>query len=205
MQCRHLGLVDYLETWQDMQRFTNERGSETEDELWLLQHPPVFTQGQAGRAEHVLSSGNIPIVQSDRGGQVTYHGPGQWVVYVLCDLRRAGLGVRRLVEAIEESLIALLKDYGISAASRRDAPGVYVGESKIASLGLRVRRGCSYHGLALNVDMDLAPFRGINPCGHEGMAVTQMRDCVPGGTALDMVSVGDALLEKLTRYLSEPQ
>ena len=157
--------------WQ--QRFTDTRDEATPDALWFLEHDPVYTQGQAGRQEHLLAPGSIPVVASDRGGQVTYHGPGQLVVYLLLDCRRRGLGVRALVDAIEGALVDALGAWGIESHARRDAPGVYVGEEKIASLGLRVRRGCSYHGLALNVAMDLAPFAGINPCGMAGLAVTQ--------------------------------
>jgi lipoyl(octanoyl) transferase len=178
MRVRKLGLIEYAQSWQAMQDFTNERGPDTEDELWLVQHPPVFTQGQAGKAEHVLVPGDIPVVQSDRGGQVTYHGPGQWLVYLLLDLRRNDLGVRDLVDLIEHSIVAVLGGLGISAQPRRDAPGVYVDAAKIASLGLRVRRGCSYHGLALNVDMELEPFSRINPCGFQGLEVTTIRRCL---------------------------
>ena len=199
MKLRRLGEVDYLETWQAMQDFTDSRGPDTEDELWLLQHPPVFTQGQAGRAEHLLMPGGIPVLQSDRGGQVTYHGPGQWVVYLLIDLRRQRLGIRDLVDLIEQSVVAVLSDLDIAASPRRDAPGVYVGGAKIASLGLRVRRGCSYHGLALNVDMDLEPFSRINPCGHEGMAVTSVRECLGAEPAVD--AIGESLLEALADRL----
>jgi lipoyl(octanoyl) transferase len=199
---RRLGLVDYLETWQAMQHYTDSRSSETEDQLWLLQHPPAFTQGQSGRAEHILSPGNIPVVQSDRGGQVTYHGPGQWVVYLLYDLRRCGQGVRWLVDALEETVVDLLAGYGVVAESRRDAPGVYVQGAKIASLGLRVRRGCSYHGLSLNVDMDLAPFQCINPCGFEGLTVTQVADCLPADRCPTMDAVGDDLLALLADRLA---
>lgn len=195
MQLRRLGLVDYQETWSAMQAFTSSRDAATADELWLLQHRPVFTQGQAGKAEHLLMPGDIPVLQSDRGGQVTYHGPGQWVVYLLIDLRRHALGVRDLIDLIEHSVVAVLAQLGIDAAPRRDAPGVYVNGAKIASLGLRVRRGCSYHGLALNVDMDLEPFARINPCGYEGMAVTSIGDCL--GYAPDIDAVGEALLEQL--------
>lgn len=177
---REPGLLDYLPTWQAMQRFTNGRGPETGDELWLLEHAPVFTQGQAGKAEHVLFPGDIPVVQVDRGGQVTYHGPGQLVGYLLLDVRRLGIGVRELVSRIERSLIELLAGYEVEAHARPDAPGVYVGEMKIASLGLRIRNGCSFHGLALNVDMDLAPFRRINPCGYAGMVMTQLKDQARG-------------------------
>ncbi|MEE4462103.1 lipoyl(octanoyl) transferase LipB [Azotobacter chroococcum] len=177
---REPGLLDYLPTWQAMQRFTNGRGPETGDELWLLEHAPVFTQGQAGKAEHVLFPGDIPVVQVDRGGQVTYHGPGQLVGYLLLDVRRLGIGVRELVSRIERSLIGLLAGYEVEAYAKPDAPGVYVGEMKIASLGLRIRNGCSFHGLALNVDMDLAPFRRINPCGYAGMVMTQLKDQARG-------------------------
>jgi lipoyl(octanoyl) transferase len=192
LKLKRLGEVDYLDCWHAMKHFTDGRDPDTEDELWLLQHPPVFTQGQAGRAEHVLTPGDVPLVQSDRGGQVTYHGPGQWVVYLLIDLRRRKLGVRDLVDLIEDSVVELLSGQGIEACTRRDAPGVYVGASKIASLGLRIRRGCSYHGLALNVDMDLEPFSRINPCGFQGLAVTSIRECL--GESPDMNAIGESLL-----------
>lgn len=175
---RELGLQDYLPVWQAMQRFTNERTPDTDDELWLLQHNPVFTQGQAGKPEHLLLPGDIPVVQSDRGGQVTYHGPGQLIGYLLLDVRRLSVGVRDLVSLIERSLIELLAGYGVTAAAKPDAPGVYVDGAKIASLGLRIRNGRSFHGLALNVDMDLEPFRRINPCGYAGLAMTQLRDLI---------------------------
>lgn len=171
---RRLGLVDYLPTLEAMRRFTQERDAGTPDEIWLLEHPPVFTQGQAGKAEHVLAAGDIPVVQVERGGQVTYHGPGQLVAYLMLDIRRRDMGVRDLVTAMERSLVDTLAGYGIQAAPRPDAPGVYVGRAKIASLGLRIRRGCSFHGLALNVDMDLQPFQRINPCGYAGLVMTQM-------------------------------
>ncbi len=197
---RRLGEVAYLPTLDAMRSFTDGRGPETPDELWLLQHPRVFTQGQAGRAEHVLAPGDIPVVQVDRGGQVTYHGPGQWVVYLLVDLRRRGLGVRALVDVIERAIVALLAAHGIDAAPRREAPGVYAGADKIAALGLRVRRGCSYHGLALNVDMDLEPFRRINPCGYQGLEVTSMAACLPG-VSLDFDAIGEALLAAVAAEL----
>ena len=171
---RYLGQQAYLPTWRAMRRFTDARSSDTPSELWLLEHPPVFTQGQAGKAEHLLDAGDIPVVQSDRGGQITYHGPGQLVAYLMVDLRQVGKGVRQLVTILEESVVALLAAHGIKAGARPDAPGVYVDQRKIASLGLRVRRGCTYHGLALNVDMDLEPFSRINPCGQVGLAVTQL-------------------------------
>jgi lipoyl(octanoyl) transferase len=173
---RELGIVDYQQAWHAMQHFTDARGGDSTDELWCLQHPPVFTQGQAGRAEHILDAGNIPVIQANRGGQVTYHGPGQLVVYLLVDLRRKQLGVRALVDVIEQSIIALLDKYGVAAQADPKAPGVYVEGRKIAALGLRVRRGCSFHGLALNIETDLAPFARINPCGYAGMTVTRLQD-----------------------------
>lgn len=172
---RQLGRRDYLPVWQAMQRFTDERDESSRDELWLVEHPPVFTVGLNGKPEHLLSPGNIPVVKVDRGGQVTYHGPGQIVLYFLLDLRRRGLGVRALVSLMEQAVIDLLASYHIKAESRREAPGVYVNGAKIAALGLRVRKGCSYHGLALNVEMDLEPFARINPCGYPGLPVTQLR------------------------------
>lgn len=181
-----------------MQRFTAGRGPDTPDELWWVEHPPVFTQGLAGRPEHLIDPGGIPVVHSDRGGQVTYHGPGQIVMYLLVDLARQGLGVRPLVRRIEEAIVACLARYGIEAAGREDAPGVYVAGDKIASLGLRIRRGCSYHGLALNVAMDLEPFRRIHPCGFEGLRVTQIAD--RGGPA-DPERVGRDLAGNLTAIL----
>ena len=189
---RELGLVDYEPTLRAMKAFTDTRNSETPDQLWLLQHPRIFTQGQAGKAEHVLAPGDIPVIQVDRGGQVTYHGPGQWVLYLMIDLRRRHWGVRDLVDTIERSIVMLLAEYGIEAAPRPEAPGVYVAGEKIASLGLRVRRGCSYHGLALNVDMDLEPFQRINPCGYRGLKVTSMARLLPD--TLDLDTVGQRLL-----------
>lgn len=180
VRVRDLGRTRYEPVYADMQAFTRARGPDTEDELWLTEHQPVFTQGQAGRAEHVLAPGDIPVVQSDRGGQVTYHGPGQIVGYLMFDVRRLGITVRGLVCGIETAVKATLADFGIQAETRADAPGVYVEGRKIASLGLRVKRGCSYHGLALNVDMDLEPFARINPCGLLGMQVTQVVDLAPG-------------------------
>jgi lipoyl(octanoyl) transferase len=172
---RRLGPRDYLPTWRAMREFTDQREEETLSELWVVEHPPVFTQGQAGKAEHLLGTGDIPVVQTDRGGQVTYHGPGQLVIYLLISLREAGLGIRRLVTVMENAIIGLLAQHGIDAQARADAPGVYVDNRKIASLGLRVRRGCTYHGLALNVSNDLEPFQRINPCGHAGLEVTSTR------------------------------
>ena len=195
---RRRGLIDYEATWGEMRAFTDGRTSATPDELWLQQHPPVFTLGQAGRREHLLDPMEIPVVQTDRGGQVTYHGPGQLIAYLLLDLRRAGLGVKGLVNLLEECVIVLLWSYGIAANARPGAPGVYVGGAKIASLGLRVRHGCSYHGLSLNVDMDLTPFGRINPCGYPGLAVTQVVDL--GGPS-DLALVGEALAGEIRRRL----
>ena len=174
---KDLGRVEYLPTWHAMQHFTEERDAGTPDEIWFLEHPPVFTLGLAGKTEHVLAPGNIPVIHIDRGGQVTYHGPGQLLVYPLIDLKRLRLGVRALVEAIENSVIATLKEFDIAAISKREAPGVYTQDGrKLASLGLRVRRGCSYHGLAFNVAMDLEPFSRINPCGYAGLQMTQVSE-----------------------------
>ncbi|AWM60328.1 lipoyl(octanoyl) transferase LipB [Stutzerimonas stutzeri] len=199
---RELGLIEYRSAWQAMQQFTNTRDADSDDEIWLLQHPPVFTQGQAGKAEHLLFPGDIPVVQVDRGGQVTYHGPGQLVGYLLLDVRRLGIGVRELVSRIERSLIDLLGEYGVEATAKPDAPGVYVNGAKIASLGLRIRNGRSFHGLALNVDMDLEPFRRINPCGYAGLPMTQMRDLVG---PIDICQVADRLREQLVRQLGYAQ
>lgn len=182
-----------------MSEFTNQRTPDTTDQLWLVEHPPVFTQGQAGKAEHLLFPGDIPVVQTDRGGQVTYHGPGQLVAYPLLDLRRLNIGVRELVTRIEQTIVATLAHFGIASAAKPDAPGVYVKGDKIASLGLRVRRGCSFHGLALNVDMDLSPFQRINPCGYQGLAMTQIRNLVsecPG-----LVQVQQQLVVEFARKL----
>jgi lipoyl(octanoyl) transferase len=192
-----------------MRAFTQARTDETPDEVWLLEHPPVFTQGQAGKAEHVLNPGDIPVIQTDRGGQVTYHGPGQIVGYVLLDLHRAGYGIRSLVSRIENAMIDVLAGYGIKAASRQDAPGVYVDrvfdgapeQRKIASLGLRVRRGCSYHGMALNVNMDLEPFSRINPCGYQGLRMTQVANL--GGPG-DVERVARDLEPQLLKHLGLP-
>ncbi|MBZ9664584.1 lipoyl(octanoyl) transferase LipB [Pseudomonas sp. LMG 31766] len=185
---RHLGLVDYQPTLEAMRQLTRERDAQAPDEIWLLQHPKVFTQGQAGKAEHVLAAGDIPVIQVERGGQVTYHGPGQLVAYLMLDLRRLDLGVRELVTAMEQSLVELLASYGIEAAPKADAPGVYVAGDKIASLGLRVSRGCSFHGLALNVDMDMSPFLRINPCGYAGLKMVQMSDLLSSPPAFDEVA-----------------
>jgi len=192
---RDHGLCDYLSTWDEMKQFTAQRTADTPDELWLLEHFPVFTQGQAGKAEHILNAGSIPIIQSDRGGQVTYHGPGQLIVYVLLDLRRRHLSVRDLVCHLERSVIALLKaQWDIEAYARREAPGVYVNSAKIASLGLRVRHGCTLHGLSFNINMDMEPFSRINPCGHQGLQVTQLVDLIG---ACDVSEVKPMLLNYL--------
>jgi lipoyl(octanoyl) transferase len=173
---RTLGLVEYQPTWDAMKAFTARRTADTRDEIWLLQHPPVYTQGQAGRPEHLLNARNIPVVKIDRGGQITYHGPGQIVAYLLLDLRRWHLNVRQLVRLMEQCVIDLLAEHGVAAEGRADAPGVYVGNAKIAALGLKIKNGCCYHGLSFNVDMDLTPFSQINPCGYAGLRVTQARD-----------------------------
>ncbi|RKR06403.1 lipoyl(octanoyl) transferase [Kushneria sinocarnis] len=195
----HLGVRDYLPVWQAMRRFTDERDARTPDQLWLVEHAPVFTQGQAGRAEHVLMAGDIPVVQTDRGGQVTYHGPGQLIAYPLLDVRRRGLGVRAVVSALEGSVIDALAEHGIDAHARADAPGVYVGGAKIASLGLRIRRGSSFHGIAFNLDMDLGPFGQINPCGHAGQTMTQLRELVAG--PVDRAREAERWLGYLSRRL----
>ncbi len=202
MIVRTLGRADYAPTFAAMQEFTAARDADTPDELWICEHPPVFTQGLSGRPEHLLSDIGIPVVQIDRGGQITYHGPGQAVVYVLLDLRRRGLMVRELVHRLEQAVIDLLAERRIAAARREGAPGVYVGDAKIAALGLRIRHGCSYHGVSLNVDMDLAPFAAINPCGYPGLQVTQLRDHLPNASAKDDTErVGRALATHLVRQL----
>ncbi|MEJ2384547.1 MAG: lipoyl(octanoyl) transferase LipB [Xanthomonadales bacterium] len=190
---RRLGLADYLPVWRAMQDFTDRRDAATVDEFWLVQHPPVFTQGQAGRAEHLLAPGAIPVIQVDRGGQVTYHGPGQIVGYPLIDLRRLGVGVKDFVHRIEEAIIRVLARYGVTGERIAGAPGIYVAGAKIASLGLRVRRGCSFHGLAFNIDMDLEPFRRINPCGFAGLEVTQLSALAP----VEFAAVESHLIEEL--------
>ncbi len=177
LHIRSLGLVEYEPTWRAMQRFTAERTTDTVDEIWLLQHPPTYTQGQAGKPEHLLHPTSIPVVKIDRGGQITYHGPGQIVAYLLLDLRRWKINVRELVRLMEHAVIALLAEYGVAAQGREDAPGVYVNDDKIAALGLKIKNSCSYHGLSFNVDMDLSPFANINPCGYPGLHVTQAIAC----------------------------
>jgi lipoyl(octanoyl) transferase len=176
---QHLGRTDYEPVWQAMKQFTEQRDAETRDEFWLTEHNPVYTQGLNGRKEHVLNTGNIPVVKVDRGGQVTYHGPGQLIVYFLLDLNRLGIGIRSLVMSLEQGVVNLLQGYDIDAHARRDAPGVYVGDGKIAALGLRVRKACCYHGLSLNLDMDLTPFSGIDPCGYKDLPVIQLIDLLP--------------------------
>ncbi len=198
MIVRRFVTADYLRTWRDMQAFTAARGEETQDEIWLCEHPPVFTQGLAGKPEHLLRDIGVPVVKIDRGGQITYHGPGQVVAYLLLDLRRRGLGVKALVHRIEQALIDLLVEYGITAERRPGAPGVYVGEAKIAALGLKIKNGCCYHGLSLNVAMDLAPFSAINPCGYEGLAVTQLSELCDERSS---DRVGDRLVAHLERQL----
>jgi len=202
---RRLGATDYVTTWQAMQSFTAARDAATRDEIWLTQHAPVYTLGLAGKPEHLLRADTgIPLVKSDRGGQITYHGPGQQIAYLLLDIKRRHLGVRALVRLMEGAVIDLLSGYGIAAHHRADAPGVYVlcdgREAKIAALGLRVKNGCCYHGLALNIDMDLAPFRAINPCGYTGMAVTQLRD---RGMVEAPDAVGEKLAQRLMRVLEQ--
>lgn len=198
IEVKFLGRVEYEPIWRRMQRYTEERGPEAPDELWILEHPPVFTLGLAGKREHLLAPGEIPVVAVDRGGQVTYHGPGQVVAYPLIDLKRRGLGVRRLVSCLEDAVVALLAGYGIASAARPDAPGVYVDGRKIASVGLRVRRGASYHGLSLNVAMDLEPFGRINPCGYQGLQVVDLAGL---GGPDDPDAVGRRLAEQLVAQI----
>lgn len=196
---RELGIQDYNQVWQAMQQFTDLRNEHTVDQLWLLEHYPVFSQGQAGKEEHLLLPGDIPVVKADRGGQVTYHGPGQLVVYVLLDLRRRKLGVRQLVTLLEQVLIETLAAHRIEAYAKPDAPGVYVEGKKVASLGLRVRKGCSFHGLALNVDMDLSPFNRINPCGYAGLQMTQSKDL---GGPLSVAEAKQQIIQSFSHHLA---
>jgi lipoyl(octanoyl) transferase len=198
LRLRRLGLAAYEPVWRDMQAFTDRRDDSTRDELWLVQHPPVFTQGQAGKAEHVLAPGDIPVIQVDRGGQVTYHGPGQIVAYPLIDIRRKGIGVRAFVNSIEEAIIRTLAHYSVRGERLAGAPGIYVDGDKIASLGLRVRRGCTFHGLAFNIDMDLEPFQRINPCGYAGLKVTQLSDLAD----VILAEVEDRLVGELAQLLA---
>ena len=197
---RHLGLAGYVPTYQAMRRFTDSRGAKTPDELWVLEHPPVYTVGIAGRAEHFPRSGEVPVERVDRGGQITYHGPGQAIVYTLVDLARRALTVRGMVSLIEQAVIEVLGTHGMGAERRNGAPGVYVDCAKIAALGLRVRHGCCYHGVALNVDMDLAPFSAIDPCGYPGLAVTQTRAY---GVLADATEMGDELACRITRLIED--
>ncbi|MFO8142406.1 MAG: lipoyl(octanoyl) transferase LipB [Marinobacter sp.] len=199
---RSLGQQPYMETWEAMKAFTANRDEATVDELWCLEHPRVFTQGQAGKAEHILLPGDIPVIQVDRGGQVTYHGPGQLVIYLLIDLSRRKLGVRALVDQIEQAIVVTLAESDIAAAPRPDAPGVYVNGAKIASLGLRVRRGCSFHGLALNVNMNMEPFSRINPCGYAGMSMCQVSDFEPG---ISVYEIEGRLVQALISGLGHTQ
>jgi len=198
LHIRHLGQQDYESVWHAMQHYTDTRNSDSPDELWIVEHPPVFTQGQAGKSEHILNPGDIPVIQVDRGGQVTYHGPGQLVVYPLLDIKRSKVGVRQLVTHIEQSIIDMLAKYAITAYAKADAPGVYVDERKIASLGLRIRKGCSFHGLALNVDMDLAPFRRINPCGYAGLEMVQCKEL---GGPQTVIEAGEQLIITFSQLL----
>ena len=196
MEVVHLGTTDYRRTWEEMQAYTRRRDSLTPDQLWITEHPPVYTQGLNGRAEHILNSGDIPVVQVDRGGQITYHGPGQLVIYCMLDLNRLGIGVKKLVARLEDSVIDWLQQQGVSAHTRAGAPGVYVDQAKIAALGLRIRKGCCYHGLSVNVDMELEPFSRIDPCGYPGLAVTQLRDL---GVDVGIEQLGDELADIISR------
>ena len=195
---RQLNNSDYVDVWHAMQNFTDNRDENTADELWLVEHPPVFTQGQAGKDEHLLMPGDIPVVKVDRGGQVTYHGPGQQVIYFMINLRRRKMGVRELVTLVENGIIASMADFGIIAKAKPDAPGVYVDDKKVASLGLRIRKGCSFHGLALNVNMDLSPFQRINPCGYKGLEMVQTID-LQGPASVEQA--GDSLVKHLSELL----
>ncbi len=198
MIIRQLNNSDYVDVWHAMQNFTDNRDENTADELWLVEHPPVFTQGQAGKDEHLLMPGDIPVVKVDRGGQVTYHGPGQQVIYFMINLRRRKMGVRELVTLVEDGIIASMADFGIIAKAKADAPGVYVDDKKVASLGLRIRKGCSFHGLALNVNMDLSPFLRINPCGYQGLEMVQTID-LQGPASVEQA--GDSLVKHLSELL----
>ncbi|MEL0628099.1 lipoyl(octanoyl) transferase LipB [Psychromonas aquatilis] len=199
---RYLGVQPYLDTWQAMSDFTEQRDESTSDEIWLVEHHPVFTQGLAGKAEHLLTNTDIPIVKSDRGGQITHHAPGQLIAYLLINIRRKSFNVRRLVSIIEQAIIDLLADFNVTAIAKPDAPGVYVDGKKIASLGLKIRKGCSFHGLALNVDMDLSPFLQINPCGYAGLEMTQCSDL---GINSSVADLSPLLIEKLNESLKYTQ
>lgn len=198
MKIKYLGLQEFPITWQAMHDFTVNRDEHTEDELWVLEHLPVFTQGQAGKPEHILNPHHIPVIQTDRGGQVTYHGPGQLIIYVLFDLKRAQFGVRQLVSRLEQAMINFLATYHIQANSDPTRPGVYVDEKKIASIGLRVKKGCSFHGISFNVDMDLTPFSYINPCGYTKLSMTQLKSFVP---TINMINIQTSLAEEIQKQL----
>ena len=195
---RNLGLQDYDITWQAMQRFTHERTTDTNDELWIVEHPSIYTLGLNGKPEHLLTIGNIPVINSDRGGQVTYHGPGQIIIYVLLDIKRLNLGIRQLVNILEQSMISVLAQYDIFGLSRIDAPGVYVNDQKIGSIGLRIKKNCSYHGLSLNNNMDLRPFDHINTCGYSGLKVTQLSDL---GVTVSSKELADSVTQAITAAL----
>ena len=199
IKLKYLGLKDYEPVWRAMQKFTNQRDENTLDELWMVEHPAVFTQGQAGKAEHILNAAEIPVIQVDRGGQVTYHGPGQIVAYPLIDLKRHKIGIKALVNGIEEALIQTMKTYNINAQRKEKAPGVYVNDKKIASLGLRVRKGCTFHGLAFNIRMDLEPFLRINPCGYVGLEVIQLSEL---DSTVDFKQVQEQLIKHLCEILN---
>ncbi|MDC9714621.1 MAG: lipoyl(octanoyl) transferase LipB [Gammaproteobacteria bacterium] len=199
MKILKLGLQDYTQTWEAMQVFSENRHNNTEDELWIIEHPPIFTQGISGNVKHLLKSGNIPVVQTDRGGQITYHGPGQLVVYCLIDLKRLGIGVKKMVSLMEAAIIDLLSHYNIQSQTKEGAPGVYVEGAKIAALGLKVKNGSTYHGLSLNVDMDLSPFSQINPCGYQGLAVTQLADLTDN---IKIETVANELTQILNKYVT---
>lgn len=198
LHIRHLGQQDYESVWHAMQAYTDNRDSDSQDELWIVEHPPVFTQGQAGKSEHIINPGDIPVIQVDRGGQVTYHGPGQLVAYPLIDIKRLKIGVRQLVTNIEQAIVEMLALYQVQAYPKKDAPGVYVQEKKVASLGLRIRKGCSFHGLALNVNMDMAPFLRINPCGYAGLEMVQ---CNELGGPETVIEAGDKLIETFSNIM----
>ena len=200
LHVHYLGLQSYTDIWHDMQQFTEHRAPHTDDEIWFVQHSPVYTLGKNGKPEHILNAQDIPVIHIDRGGQVTYHGPGQLVVYVLLDLNRLKLGVRALVTLLEQSVIELLSLYNVEATAKKDAPGVYIGQQKIAALGLRVRKGCCFHGLALNVDMDLEPFQRINPCGFEGLEITQLSNLVESTDIDDLANQLKTILAKNLHY-----
>ncbi len=195
---RNLGIQNYETTWQDMQRFTRERNTETADELWIVEHFPVYTLGLNGKREHLLDTGSIPVIDTDRGGQVTYHGPGQLVIYTLLDIKRLNLGIRQLVTILEQAMIYTLSQYGVIAVSRADAPGVYVNDKKIGSIGLRIKKNCSYHGLSLNNDMDLRPFENINTCGYSDLEVTQLTDL---GVTISTNQLANSVIQAITTAL----